>query len=59
MPEQEDPASKAAEFRKRAVDIRALVKGFSTPEAREGLLKIADDWDRLADAAARDAKRSS
>ena len=59
MSEEENPASKAAEFRKRAADIRAMVKDFSTAEAREGLLRIADDWDRLAEAAERDAKRTA
>lgn len=57
MVEDGNPENRAAEFRKRAADIRAKVKGFSTPEAREGLLKIAEDWDRLAESAERDAKR--
>lgn len=58
MAEAENPESRAMEFRKRAADIRAMVKDFTTAEAREGLLKIADDWDRLAEAAERDARRS-
>lgn len=58
MSEEENPASRATEFRKRAADIRAMVKDFFTIEAREGLLKIADDWERLAEGAERDAKRN-
>lgn len=59
MVDEGNPEARAAEFRKRAADIRAMVKDFSTAEAREGLLKIADDWDRLAEAAERDFKRSA
>ena len=59
MSDQENPASKAVEFRRRAADIRAMVKDFLTPEVREGLLKIAEDWERLAQGAERDAARGS
>ncbi len=58
MSEDHNPEKKAAEFRKRAEDIRAMVTNFTTAEAREGLLRIAADWDRLAETAAREAKRS-
>ncbi len=58
MVDDENPAARAVEFRKRATAIRAMVKGFETAEAREGLLRIADDWDRLAEAAEREAKRA-
>ena len=57
MSQAEDPDNRAAEFRKRAAGIRAMVKDFSTAEARDGLLRIAADWERLADLAEREAKR--
>ena len=58
MVDDENPAARAVEFRKRAAGIRAMVREFATAEVREGLLKIADDWDRLAEAAEREAKRA-
>jgi hypothetical protein len=58
MPEDLSPERRAAAFRKRAADIRATVTNFTTAEAREGLLKIAADWDHLAETAEREAKRS-
>ena len=56
--EDPPPEQRAAAFRKRAADIRAMVATFTTAEAREGLLKIAADWDHLAETAEREAKRS-
>jgi hypothetical protein len=58
MSEDQTPEQRAAAFRKRAADIRAMVANFTTVEAREGLLKIAADWDHLAETAEREAKRS-
>ncbi len=59
MSQTETPNDKAAEFRRRAANIRAMVKDFTTTEAREGLLRIAADWGRLAELAEQEAKRSA
>jgi hypothetical protein len=58
MSQTETPNDRAAEFRRRAANIRAMVKDFTTAEARDGLLRIAADWDRLADLAEQEAKRA-
>lgn len=57
MSQTETPEARAAEFRKRAANIRAMVKDFTTLEARDGLLRIASDWERLAELAEQEAKR--
>jgi hypothetical protein len=56
MSEDQSPEKRAADFRRRATEIRAMVKDFITAEAREGLLRIATDWERLADTAEREPK---
>jgi hypothetical protein len=42
--------AKALEYRRRALDCRALADASDTPKAREAALKMADTWDALASA---------
>jgi hypothetical protein len=44
-------------WRKRAKETRAIADKMNDPRAREKMLKIADDYDRLAKQAEERAKR--
>jgi hypothetical protein len=43
-------AHKALNYRQRAEQLRVIADGTSNPEARETMLKLAKDYERLADA---------
>lgn len=44
----QDSKAKAEGFRVRAAEMRALAQESKHSETRDGLIKIADDYDRLA-----------
>ena len=44
-----DPKQNVAHYRKQAQDARQLAGAALTTEGREGYLKLALDWDKLAD----------
>lgn len=45
------PAGEAIHYRRRAKELRRLADGIADAESRAALLRIAADYDRLADAA--------
>lgn len=53
------PAEEASHYRRRANELRALAADFAHAESRAALLRIAADYDRLAEGAEREnAKRN-
>lgn len=48
------PAGEATHYRRRAEELRRLADGMADADSRAELLRIAADYDRLADAAERE-----
>ena len=42
------PIKRAAQYRQLAEECRSVARTLSTPEARNHMLAMADQWDRLA-----------
>ena len=55
MPERLD----AAHWRDRAEEARSLAEQMTDPESRERMLRIAADYDKLAERAAERAKKTA
>lgn len=36
-------------WRERAEELRVIAEGFKDPKSREDLLKLADQWERMAE----------
>ena len=49
LPEWDDPPMGAATCRRRAVDARVLAETSMDVERRDGFLKVAAQWDRMAE----------
>jgi len=44
-----DPNGRAAQWRKRADELRAIADAFNHAQARDDLLKLAEQWEAMAD----------
>lgn len=49
----ESPKLKIESYRSRAEELRAVAQGLKDQEARDSLMRIAADYDRMADRIAR------
>ncbi len=53
-----DDAEMAAEYRKRAAELLKIAEIFKDPAAREEMLTLAAEWQRLAERAEARARKS-
>ena len=44
-----DPDGRTAEWRKRAEELRAIAEEFNHAQARDDLLRLADQWEAMAE----------
>lgn len=46
---REDSRQRAAQYRHRAEELRTIAQDWTTPEARQSLVRVAMEYERMAD----------